>query len=319
MASSSVSASADSSFGAELGALPTARDWRGSGAAAALPALSQAMFAASYPEGAHKLRHNLDTHPLFEFEALAKLAGALSTDAVRCHRSDLAFGDASQPELHGPTIDERIRGIHDANITATLTGIEGVPAYAELLGDLVAEIETEIVAKTGRMLSTRSAIVLASPGSVTPCHYTTEHKLLLQIAGEGAMNVLPAASMLGAADFAHDPCQRDGGPARSWRDDITERGVTFRLEAGEAVYVPVSAPHDFRQSSMPSVALSISWRSEWSVAEADARACNGFLRSWGLDPQPPGRWPARNRGKAIAWRTLRRLPGIRGGPPPSVD
>jgi hypothetical protein len=55
------------------------------------------------------------------------------------------------------------------------------------------------------------------------------------------------------------------------------------------------------------VSLSITWRSEWSFAEADAHAFNGVLRRIGFDPQRPGRWPERNTAKAMGWRLMRRL------------
>src|SRR5690606_14037866 len=42
--------------------------------AAVFPDLSRAMFAASYPEGAHKLRHNLLAHPLLDPDSLTLLA-----------------------------------------------------------------------------------------------------------------------------------------------------------------------------------------------------------------------------------------------------
>ena len=95
------------------------------------------------------------------------------------------------------------------------------------------------------------------------------------------------------------------------REEIAEHGVIFRLDPGEAIYVPVMAPHYVKNGPRPSISLSITWRSEWSFAEADARAFNALLRRWGFDPRPPGRWPARNSVKAIAWRALRRVPGIR--------
>jgi hypothetical protein len=54
---------------------------------------------------------------------------------------------------------------------------------------------------------------------------------------------------------------------------------------GEALFVPVMAPHFVRNGPAPSVSLSITWRSEWSFAEADARAFNGLLRRNGLNPR----------------------------------
>ena len=67
------------------------------------------------------------------------------------------------------------------------------------------------------------------------------------------------------------------------------------------------APHFVHNGPAPSVSLSITWRSEWSFAEADARAFNGVLRRMGLRPRSTSRWPARNLAKAYGWRALRRL------------
>jgi hypothetical protein len=73
--------------------------------------------------------------------------------------------------------------------------------------------------------------------------------------------------------------------------------------------VPVMAPHHVRNGPTSSISLSITWRSDWSFAEADARCWNAQLRRWGMSPRAPRRFPARNRGKALAWRAWRRLTG----------
>ena len=93
-----------------------------------------------------------------------------------------------------------------------------------------------------------------------------------------------------------------------WHDRFAGYGMTFDLHPGEALYVPVMAPHYVRNGEEVSISLSITWRSEWSYAEADARAFNAMLRRFGMKPKPPGRWPASNTGKANAMRVLRRLP-----------
>ena len=85
-------------------------------------------------------------------------------------------------------------------------------------------------------------------------------------------------------------------------------GTEWKLRPGEALYVPVMAPHYVRNGPGSAISLSITWRSEWSFAEADARAFNRVLRRAGLRPRAPGRWPQDNRLKAVGWRVLRRLP-----------
>jgi hypothetical protein len=75
------------------------------------------------------------------------------------------------------------------------------------------------------------------------------------------------------------------------------------------VMVPVMAPHHVRNGPTSSISLSITWRSDWSFEEADARCWNGVLRKVGLSPRPPRRWPHANLGKALAFRAWRRLSG----------
>ena len=87
-------------------------------------------------------------------------------------------------------------------------------------------------------------------------------------------------------------------------------GREFALGPGEALFVPVMAPHFVRNGPEPSVSLSITWRSEWSFAEADARAFNGLLRRLGLRPRRPGRWSETNLAKAYGWRLLRKAAGL---------
>ena len=96
-----------------------------------------------------------------------------------------------------------------------------------------------------------------------------------------------------------------------WDDGFAAHGEPIALAPGEALHVPVKAPHWVRNGPVPSISLSLTWRSEWSTAEADARAFNRVLRGWGVRPQRPGAFPARNAGKALAWRVMRRL-GVGG-------
>ncbi len=278
---------------------------------AVFPPLARANFAASYPEGPHKLRHNLGAHPLLELEALAQLAETLPARSIEYNRGDLPIGVDGKPAANGLTIGETIRGIERVRSWAVLKNIEQHPAYAALLGELLGEIERQIVAKTGRMMKTQGFVFVSSPDAVTPYHFDPEHNILMQLVGDKAMTVFPAGNAECAPDRVHEAYHTGGGRELRWNDDLARHGMTFRLAPGEAIYVPVMAPHYVKNGPAPSISLSITWRSEWSFAEADARAFNGWLRKFGVDPRAPGRWPVRNRGKAFAWRVLRRAPGIR--------
>ena len=271
------------------------------------PPSSREAFAAAYPEAPHVLSHSLDHHPLLERDALARLAEALPVTSIEYNSGDQPIGVEGKPAPTGLPIGETIRRIETANSWAVLKNVEQHADYAALLESLLAELRPEIERKTGRMMKTQGFIFITSPGGVTPYHFDPEHNILLQVRGSKVMTQFPAGDPVYAPDEVHETYHTGGGRELRWRDDLLEGGTEFAIGTGEAVFVPVMAPHFVRNGPEPSVSLSITWRSEWSYAEADARAFNGLLRKWGLQPLRPGRWPNTNRCKALAWRIARRV------------
>ena len=274
------------------------------------PARSRAYFAASYPEGPHKLTHDLFRNPLLELDALAAFAESLPASSVECHRGDVPIGADGNPGPTGCGIGETIREIEKSNSWAILKNIEQDASYGALVQELVGELRDAIEPITGEMLTPRGFILVSSPEATTPYHFDPEHHVLLQLRGQKAVTVFPAGNARFAPDTVHEAYHTGGGRKLDWQESFAREGMTFQLEAGDAVYVPVMAPHFVRNGPEPSISLSITWRSRWSHDEADARAFNHWLRGHGLDPRPTGRWPRRNRLKAIAWRAARRIRGL---------
>ena len=264
-------------------------------------------FAAHYPEHPHVLTHGLCGHPLFELDALADLAEALPAASLEYNAADQPIGIDGKPAPTGLPIGETIRTIGASGSWAALKNIEQHPAYAALLHGLLDELRPAIEAATGRMLMPQGFVFVTSPGGVTPYHFDPEHNVLLQLRGSKVMTQFPAGDARFAPDEVHETYHTGGARELRWRDDLASGGTEFAIAAGEALFVPVMAPHFVRNGPEASVSLSITWRSEWSFAEADARAFNAVLRRIGLRPCAPGRWPARNRAKAMGWRLLRKL------------
>lgn len=271
------------------------------------PESARQAFAANYPEIPHVLEHRLHQHPLLELDALARLAEALPEVSIEYNAADQPIGVDGKPEPTGMPIGQTIREIDGSGSWAVLKNIEQHPDYAQLLIDLLAELRPAIEARTGAMLKTQAFAFVTSPGGVTPYHFDPEHNILLQVRGSKVMTQFPAGDADYAPDEVHEAYHTGGGRELRWREDMLAGGREFAIRSGEALFVPVMAPHFVRNGPEPSISLSITWRSEWSFAEADARAFNGALRRWGLRPSAPGRWPARNRVKATGWRVLRRL------------
>jgi len=266
----------------------------------------RAKFAEHYPEGPHILRHNLGLHPLLELDALAELAEHIPEDSVEYNRGDLPVGIDGKPDSNGLTIGETIREVAKNNSWAALKNIEQSPAYKDLLGDLLDELQDNIKAKTGAMLTPQGFIFISSPNAVTPYHFDPEHNILLQVRGSKVMAQFPAGDARFAADCVHESYHTGGPRELTWDDGLMKEATMYSLGPGDAVYVPVMAPHFVRNGPEASVSLSITWRSTWSYSESEARALNAILRKAGLSPKAPGRWPQTNRAKSLAFRAIRK-------------
>lgn len=271
------------------------------------PEESRRAFSDAYPETPHVLRHRLAEETRLELGALAGLAERLPVSSIEYNRGDLPVGVDGKPGSTGLSIGDTIRHIATSNSWAVVKNIEQVPEYRALLMDLLCELRPAIEAKTGAMLTPQGFVFISSPNAVTPYHFDPEHNILLQLTGSKVMTQFPAGDARFAPDTTHESYHTGGARELAWTEGMLAGGTEFALKPGDALFVPVMAPHFVRNGPHSSISLSITWRSEWSYAEADARAFNARLRRLGLSPHPPGRWPATNRRKALAQRALRRL------------
>jgi hypothetical protein len=276
---------------------------------------ARATFAANYPEVPHVLRHSLGHHPLLAIDALADLAELLPTSSIEYNRGDLPIGVDGKPGATGLSIGETIRRVHEANSWAVLKNVEQAPAYRDLLHGLLGELRDQIEPRTGAMLNLQGFIFISSPNAVTPYHFDPEHNILLQIAGSKVMTQFPAGDARFAPDTTHETYHLGGPRELTWDDGFLPHGTEFALSPGDALFVPVMAPHFVRNGPDSSISLSITWRSNWSYEESGARCFNSLLRRRGFSPRQTQRWPGRNRGKDMAFRAYRRLFGT---PPPGA-
>ncbi len=274
-------------------------------------ASARARFARGYPEQPHTLEHGLHAHPLLTLDAIADLAEQLPASSVEYNRGDLPIGVDGKPATNGLSIGATIRSIAANDSWAVLKNIEQVPAYRALVHDCLAELREEVRAATGAMLHMQGFLFISSPDAVTPYHFDPEHNLLLQLTGHKTMMQFPAGDPAFAPDEVHETYQTGGPRELRWDDAMLAGGTAHALAPGQAVYVPVMAPHYVRNGPASSTSLSITWRSDWSYAEADARGFNKLLRKAGFTPAAPRRWPHGNRAKALAYRSLRKARLVR--------
>ena len=278
----------------------------------AFEAASLNQFRHLYPERAGKLAHEVSAHPMLELEALARLASVIDPAHVEYNSGNLPVGvDPAAVPGNGLSIDQTIRSIEENNSWMVLKWIENDPGYRALLQDVLAPLRALVEPVTGPMLTLQGFIFVSSPEAVTPYHMDPEHNILLQIRGQKTMTVFPSVDDELLSDVDHERYHMGGHRNLVWRDEFARKGTSFDLSPGEAVYVPVKSPHWVKVGPELSISMSVTWRSDWSYREADARGFNHVARRLGLTPAAPGRYPHQNYAKAYAFRAMRRL-GLSG-------
>ncbi|EPR16848.1 transcriptional regulator [Sphingobium indicum IP26] len=276
--------------------------------AAVFPEEARAAFAAAYPDRAAKLSHGLAGHALLTLEALAGLAERMPADSVEYNLGKLPLGvRAEDTPSNGLTLGETIRTIETNGSWAVLKNVERDAAYGALLDRALAELAPLVERETGPMLHREAFIFLSSPGSVTPFHMDPEHNILLQIRGEKTMTVFPAGDEELVPAVQSEAFHAGGHRNLDWRDGFRERGMAVTLLPGDAIHVPVKAPHFVENGPVVSVSLSVTWRSERSVAEGELHSLNALLRRRGLPVGRIGARPEAQGARRIAYRIMRKL------------
>ena len=269
---------------------------------------AQRIFADAYPDAPVKLHHGLAGHPLLAIEALAGLAERMPAASVEYNLGKLPLG--VRPEdtpSNGLSLGETIRTIESNGSWAVLKNVERDAAYGALLDAALAELAPIVDARTGAMLNREAFIFLSSPGSVTPFHMDPEHNILLQIMGEKVMTVFPAGDEELVPAVQSEAFHAGGHRNLHWQEHFRERGTAVRLLPGDAIHVPVKAPHFVENGAGVSISLSVTWRSERSVAESELHGLNALLRRRGLPIGRIGAQPERQGVRRIAYRIMRKL------------
>lgn len=269
---------------------------------------ARARFSTLYPEQAGKVTHGLAGHPLFELEALVELSQRIRPIDVEQNLANLPIEvDPATVQHNGLSVADSIRSIEQNGSWMVLKFVEQDPTYRALLDEILDELEPQVRAKTGRMYKREAFIFVSSPNAVTPFHMDPEHNILMQLRGTKTMTLFPAADPELTPGTLQEAFHRGSHRNLPFRDDFAPKGRPITLTPGEALYVPVKAPHWVQNGPATSVSLSVTWRSEWSYREMDAHAFNAMLRKAGLNPALPARHPGQNLVKAYAWRALGKL------------
>lgn len=262
----------------------------------------------AYPERPAKLHHHLQDDGLFEISRLLRLAQSLPAASIEYNAGDLPLGqDPAKTPMNGLSAEETIRRIAECRSWMVMKNVEQDGEYAALMERCLADIRDAAASETGRMHRKEAFIFLSSPGAVTPFHMDPEHNILMQVRGEKTMHIYPPKDYSIVSPEQHEAYHEKGHRNLVYREEFDKAALAVDLRPGDAVYVPVKAPHRVKVAGDVAVSFSITWRSRFSDAEARVHHMNHALRSLGARPRPPGEAPAIDAVKVMAHRVLSKL------------
>jgi hypothetical protein len=265
-------------------------------------------FAAAYPDRHQRLKHALIGHPLLTRGAIAALAERHPQERMEYNLGTLPIAIAPEdtPD-NGLSVADTIRTIDENKSWIVIKNVERDPAYGALLDDLLAELEPTVKPRTGPMEHREAFIFFTSPGSITPFHMDPEHNILMQIEGEKVMHVFPAADPALVPPEQSEAFHAGAHRNLQWNEAFLGKADTVHLTPGDAILVPVKAPHYVQNGDAVSISLSITWRSERSVAEGELHSFNRLLRARKLPLVSIGARPEKQTLARIGYRVMRKL------------
>jgi hypothetical protein len=209
--------------------------------------------------------------------------------------------------MNGLSADETIRRIAECRSWMVMKNVERDADYAALMERCLADIRDAAAVATGPMHRKEAFIFLSSPGAVTPFHMDPEHNILMEVAGAKTMHIYPSKDYSIVTPEQHEAYHENGHRNLAYREEFESAAIAFELAPGDAVYVPVKAPHRVKVADEVAVSFSITWRSRLSDAEARLHHMNHRLRALGVRPRMPGEAPVADSVKVMAHRVLSKL------------
>lgn len=249
------------------------------------------------------VRHDLLREGLLDLPRLAGLAQHLPAISIEHNLGAVPLvlpgGQAAQADLSPAEI---VRTIDTNGCWIVLKNIEQDPEYAALLDRCLDSLEPELTPGEGHAVLREGFVFLSAPHSVTPTHIDPEHNVLLQVDGRKTMSIGRFGS---DSERDRQAVRLHSGEHRNLDTEAVELQA-FPLGPGDGIYVPVHAPHVVRNGPLPSISLSVTWRSRTTMREGRVLALHGRLQRRGLpSPGPVGASPGRDRTLEVVERGLR--------------
>jgi hypothetical protein len=248
-----------------------------------------ARLTSAYPAQPLLFDHQLMGHPLLAREMLAEAAGQLPSTHIEWRKA----GDV---QSFVPTVPDAklLKALFSGAVPGTswlmLRGLEDLPDYRALIDEILAPIAALSKDKTGALHQPRAFLFLSTASALTPFHFDPEHNILFHLDGSKSFHLFRSEPPY-LTDADHFRLHGTGDNLLSLPPQHEGAGTDYALEPGQALYVPYKRPHWVKVGEAPSLSLSITWTSDWSLACDAAWRGEALLRRIGMPAQNMPDWP----------------------------
>jgi hypothetical protein len=259
-----------------------------------------------FEKGPFLIRHDLAEHPLLGLDRLMALARELRPEDVELNAGDVPVsmvGERRPDHDLGP--EAVIARIRDCRTWLGLKKVGQIPAYRALIDAVLDQLQPHIAPLFPGMYNREGFIFVTSPRSRVPYHMDPEHNFLFQIQGAKMFTLFDQRDRELLPETEIERHYSDENRKMVLRPEHAPRGRPISLAPGDALHVPINAPHFVQTEGDVSVSFSITFRSPGADRRQRVYVLNRRLRSLGLTPAPVGLSPARDRLKLGADRACR--------------
>jgi ribosomal protein L16 Arg81 hydroxylase len=263
-------------------------------------------FRQDYERRPFVIHHDLADHPLLALPRLMALARELDPADVELNAGDVPVSmvDERRPD-HGLTPEAALDRIRECKTWLGLKKIGQVPRYRALVDSLLDQLQPLIEPMYPRMYGRQGFIFVTSPSSLVPYHMDPEHNFLFQIRGGKTFTIFDKTDRQLLPEEEIERHYSDENRKMVLARELESRGQRIPLRPGDALHVPINAPHYVQNDAEVSISLSVTFRSPAADQRQQVYLLNRRLRALGLTPAPFGASPARDRIKLGAYRAAR--------------
>jgi hypothetical protein len=154
------------------------------------------------------------------------------------------------------------------------------------------------------MVMREAFIFVSSPNIVTPYHMDPEYNFLLHLRGQKTIHIFDKSDPEILTELDFEGYLSDGFTQIEFKPEYQAKAISFDLQPGCGVHVPLTTPHWVQNGPEVSISFSITFRTPYSERLRMIHSANAFLRRKGVNPKSIGDSPWRDSLKYQVYRTL---------------